>query len=97
MAFEAGGNDLPHVQDLGVNRFGISGKVRAPPEQGRLDVIDLEEIMLPEDLHLVERDQLIQLGFGGFDREYDINAADQENDRINDQPDDDLSFHRLLT
>jgi hypothetical protein len=96
MATEAGIDDLAHVDD--VVEPGIERPLVARVLQGqiRLDLLDLDEIVLPKDFHLVERDQPVEILRGGQDLGNDIDAAQEKERSVDSQSEEELLLHQSL-
>ena len=86
MAVEAGVDDHPHVHDVPDDRFEIAGIGGVPERQVRLNPLDLNQVVLSQDLHLVEEllARLQVLGGRGAERgvESDQLPADAAGDDL---------------
>ena len=94
VAFEAGVDDFSHAEDMRHHGIETSRMRRVDQREIRLHSLDLQQVVLPQDLHLVKRDQPVQVRRGRSDGADDVHTDQQEDDGVDRQTDNDLPFHQ---
>lgn len=84
---------LPHVDPVPHDGVDIAGVPGAAQGEVGLRPLDMDQQMLPQDLHLVKLDQLVELGGRPIDGDDDVDAAERKQQTDDAQGDDDLFLH----